>query len=69
VSGNCPAERELHKDRFLVKVPAAGLVVDVVEEAVLRDQERVALEGSGCWKCGSMRGGEKERKRKENRHR
>lgn len=32
----------------LVEVPASGLVVDVVEQTVLRDQEGVALERSGC---------------------
>ena len=32
----------------LVEVHALGLVVDVVEEAVLRDQEGVALERTGC---------------------
>lgn len=31
-----------------VEGPALGLVVDVVEQAVLRHQQRVALEGALC---------------------
>ena len=38
----------------LVEVPALGLVVDVVEEAVLRHQQRVRLEGA-LWR-GLVRG-------------
>ena len=34
----------------LVKIPALGLVVDVIKETVLRDKQGIGLERS-FWKC------------------
>ena len=53
----------------LVKVPAPGLVVDVVEETVLGDQESVALERSGWGSKSGQAGRKRKEKRKETKHR
>ena len=53
----------------LVKVPAPGLVVDVVEETVLGDQESVALERSGWGSKSGQASRKRKEKRKEAKHR
>ena len=49
----------------LVKVPAPGLVVDMIEEAVLGHEQGVALEWSGCGSEPSLKRNWEEKRKEE----
>ena len=52
----------------LVVVPALGLVVDVVEKAVLRHQQGIALERPGCC-CSKRKTADRKQKQQRKRER